>query len=144
MYIYIRSMSEAQSKIYDKLTDQSWKIDEHIIKLLLLPDCQEANHWKREIVRFVDHIDKLKGKNKYPDAKFIRKCLSTHNDMIDAILRQVSSNLHESNQRNISTDAALFAVEAYQNWLSNTLSQHGVIYYDEAYQVLDEIIAATL
>ena len=143
MYIYIRSMSEAQSRIYDKLTEISWKIDEHIVKLLLLPDCQEANRWKREIARFLDHIDKLKGKNKYPDAKFIKKCLSTHNDAIDALLYGVSGNLSETNQRLISEEDVLAALETYQNWLAVELSEHGAIRYFDAYQVLDDIVDRT-
>ena len=143
MHIYIRSMSEAQSRIYDKLTELSWKIDEHIVKLLLLPDCQDANHWKREIARFLDHVDKLKGKNKYPDAKFIKKCLSTHNDAADALLYSVSGNLSDTNQRLISEEDIHKALDTYQNWLAAELSAHGAIRYFDAYQVLDEIVDQT-
>jgi len=143
MYIYIRSMSEAQSKIYDKLTDRSWEIDEHIVKLLLLPDCREANHWKREIVRSVDRVDKLKGKNRYPDAKFIKKCLSTHNDMAADILRKIRSELRETNKRLVTSAEVLNAFEQYQDWLAGELSAHGLITYADAYEVIDEIIDRT-
>jgi len=140
MKLYIRSMSESQCRIYDKLADRSWEIDKHIVKLLLLPDCQDANHWKREIVRFVDHVNKLSGNNKWPDAKFLKKCLSTHNDAVDALLYTVSGNLKEANQRDISEEDVRIAIEAYQDWLARELSTHGAIRYDDAYAVLDEII----
>ena len=143
MYIYIRSMSEAQSKIYDKLTDASWRVDQHIVKLLLLPDCQEANHWKREIARFIDHTSKLQRTNKWPTAKFIKKCLSTHNDMVDVLLRQVSNSLKEANKRTISEEDVLRALNAYQDWLASQLSARGAIDYDDAYEVLDRIVDQT-
>lgn len=143
MYIYIRSMSEAQSKIYDRLTTLSWKMDEHIVKLLLLPDCQEANHWKREIVRFLYHMDRLKGKNKYPSAKFIKKCISTHNDTAEAMLQLVSSELKDANKRPISEEDVVYALDTYQNWLAEELSSRGIIDFDEAYAVLDRIVDQT-
>lgn len=143
MHIYIRSMSEAQSQIYSELTQKSWKVDEHIIKLLLLPDCPEANHWKREIARFIDSVDRLKGKNRFPDAKFIKKCISTHNDCIDAFLYKISGQLHEETQRQLSEDVILHALDTYQNWLASELSSHGSIRYFDAYQVLDDIIEQT-
>lgn len=143
MYFYIRAMSESQSRIYDKLTEQSWKVDEHIVKLLLLPDCQEANHWKREIASFIDHVNKIKNTNKWPDAKFLKKCLSTHNDAADALLYKVSGDLTDANQRLISEEDIVEALEAYQDWLSRELSLHGAIHYSDAYSVLDEIVDRT-
>lgn len=71
MFGYIKGMSEEQKNIARKLKDCSWEIDRHIIKLLFLPDCQESNHWKREIARFLSAVDKLKGKNKWPKSSFI-------------------------------------------------------------------------
>lgn len=144
MFIYIRSMSEAQSRIYDKLAEHSWGIDEHLIKLLLLPNCKEAEHWKREIVKFVDRVDKLKGKNRYPSAKFIKKCLSVHNDMTSDLLRKVRSELKEPNKRPVTSDEVSCVLEQYQDWLASELSAHGLIDYDSAYEVIDEIISKAI
>ena len=142
MYIYIRSMSEEQSRIYDKLTNASDKIVEHIVKLILYPDAQEYNHWKGEIFSFLWKVDKLKGKNKYPSEKFLYKALSTHTDNVEVYL-DVIKHMYKDQPRNISTELATECVDLYMSWLAVNFSSKGSVRPDDVYVKLDKIVEST-
>lgn len=142
MYIYIRSMSEAQNKIYDKLTDASDNIVEHIVKLILYPNAQEVNHWKREIFSFLWKVDKLKGKNKYPSEKFIYNALSTHTDNLGVYLDVIQDEYSDTPQ-SISVETAERCVDEYMKWVASNLSVTGGLKSKEVYAKLDSIIEST-
>lgn len=142
MYIYIRGMSEYQSKIYDKLTDAADKIVEHIVKLALFPNCiEEANHWKREIFSFLWKIDKLKGKNKYPSEKFIYNALSVHTDNIEVYMDVISNDFKEA-PSSVSVKSMTDCVDSYMHWAAHTLSATGRLQSSEIYAKLDELLTA--
>ena len=143
MKIYIRAMADSPKEIAAHLKNISWEIDEHIIKLLILPNCREANHWKREVARFLSRIDKLKSKNKWPKASFIRDNLAVHNDMIDELVYQVWNNLSEANKRYLKIGTIKQCIEVYQSWIATELSKNGAIEYVKIYDKLDEIIEST-
>ena len=140
MHIYIRAMSESQNKIYDKLTDKSDQILIHLAKLLIYPNCQYVNHWKKEIMSFLWRVDKLKGKNKYPSEKFIVKALSTHNDVLAHYISHAIDAESELQPNQISSDTFERAAKEYQHWLAKMLSQQGVIDASLIYSELDEIV----
>lgn len=143
MKIYIRAMADSPKEIATHLKNISWEIDEHIIKLLILPNCREANHWKREVARFLSRIDKLKSKNKWPKASFIRDNLAVHNDMIDELVYQVWNNLSEDNKRYLKIGTIKQCIEVYQSWIATELSKNGAIEYVKIYDKLDEIVEST-
>lgn len=142
MYIYIRSMSEAQSKVYDKLTSHSEELVKHIMKLILFP-LGPAAHWKGEIYSFVNSCPKLKGKNKLPSSKFIFNCLSVSNDILVNLMRQVLADESELSPSNISPSVLLQAAETYERWLADMLAQYGAVTRNEVYAELDSIIEST-
>ena len=137
-------MSKAQQKIYDEIEHASKQIDKHIIRLLLYPDAREQNHWMNEIISFLSDVDLLKGKNKWPNKKFILKALQTHNDVLDGYRWQVQDQEDELTARNVNPSVILQSIEKYQDWLATELSTHGVISSQDAKSVLKHIITSTL
>lgn len=140
MYIYIRSMSEAQSKIYDKLTDRSEQIDQHIIRILLFPDSRYVDHWMHEIWASLHTVDRLKGKNTWPKEKFIKKCLSTHNDILDVyteVVKDIESSLIPND---VPAVCILYSIEAYQDWIARELSINGYVTQAAVKAKLSDII----
>ena len=140
MYIYIRSMSEAQNKIYDRIASRSREINKHIIKLLLFPDCQYVDHWQHEIYAFVNDVPKLKHSNKFPKVKFLKDCLSVNNDCIDTAIWQVEDE--EFNLMPISIDADILvkAICDYQDWLASELSTKGAVAQRQVKAKLNELM----
>lgn len=127
MYIYIRSMSEAQSKIYDKITAQSREIVKHIIKLILYPDCSYIDHWQHEIYSFLNYVPKLKSSNKLPKEKFISECLKVNNDCLDNCIWQVMDEEYELDAVSVDIQLIEEVVNNYQNWLAHELATKGAV-----------------
>lgn len=44
------------SKYKDKAGDQGGNVIEHLAKILMMPNNQEVNHWKNEIVTFITSV----------------------------------------------------------------------------------------
>lgn len=140
MYIYIRSMSESQTEVYRRVSDQAVNILEHLIKVIEYPDAQEVNHWKQEIYAFLNDVKKLRGTNKLPKSKLIFKGLSVSNDMIDKFIGRVHRTNKGLRSRNLDTSVILKCVEEYQHWLADSLSKEGLVDPDDVYSKIDEII----
>ena len=144
MYIYIRSMSEAQKVVYDDIRNVGYKIVEHLIKLVLFPEAQERHHWEKEIIAMLHSVSKVKSNNKYPKYKFILDALQTRNDTIDALILYVKDEESDLTSRDISSSVIENAIVKYQEWLARELSMNGVIIPQAAYAQLEEIVDATL
>lgn len=141
---YICAMSKAQRAIYNEVEAASKQIDKHIIKLLLYPEAQEYNHWKREIVKFLQDVDLLKGRNKWPSKKLLLKALETHNDILDTYRWQVQNDERELTPRNVNPSVIKRSIETYQVWLATELSMNGAIDRYSAFDVLDQIVADSI
>ena len=139
MYIYIRAMSESQSRIYEHLTSVSRPIMQHIIRLCLFPADKNVNHWKKEIMSFLYDIDKLKGKNRWPSAKFIKTALSTHLDNLSAHINYVVDIESELTPERVDEDHIRHAIESYFSWISDQLSKQGSVRAAEIYNQLNEL-----
>lgn len=139
MYIYIRSMSEAQSKIYDKVTAAASQIDMHIIKILSFPNSPYVDHWMHEIWAFLNLVGKLKGSNKFPKAVFIKRALSVYNDMLDSIIDIAQDDESGLIPIDVSLDEVKRCVTEYQSWLASELSAHGGVKQSDVKAKLKEI-----
>ena len=139
MYIYIKSMSEAQTEIYRDIRDASDQVVLHILKILMFPDSKYVDHWMHEIWGFLFRVKKLKGKNRFPKPDFIKKAMSTSNDMIPELMSVVLDLESELEPTWVDSDVALECIEAYQNWLASELSAHGVVNQSAVKAKLKEI-----
>lgn len=138
MKIYIRSMSRPDAQIYDKLDRDSEQLDRHLIKLMLYPDAQEADHWAKEVWNFINIIDRRKQTNKYPKETFIYKAISCHNDIISNMIWQIKSDMQER-PRTLHDEYIVRKIEDYQHWLARKLSTQGAVNSREVYEALDVI-----
>ena len=93
----------------------------------MFPDSGYADHWMHEIWAFLFRVKKLKGKNKFPKIDFIKKAMSTSNDMIPELMTAVLDLEPELEPTWVDSDAALACIESYQNWLASELSAHGFV-----------------
>lgn len=139
MYIYIRAMSEAQSKIYDKISSVANQIDMHIMKILFYPDSEYVDHWMHEIWSFLSMVGKLKGSNKYPKASFIKKSLAVYNDMIDVMMELVLDEESDLAPLDVTPQEIKQCLNEYQNWLASELSAHGAVRQSDVKSKLKEI-----
>lgn len=138
MYIYIRAMSRSDAQIYDRLDRDAEQLDRHLIKLMLYPNAQEADHWAKEVWNFVNIIDKRKQTNKYPKESFIYNAISCHNDIINNMIWQIKSDRRE--RPAILHDQYIISkIEDYQHWLARKLSSQGAVSSREVYEALDII-----
>lgn len=141
MYIYIRAMSEYQKEIRRELSAKGKQVLRHLICCILYPDVTDYPHWKDEIVAFIADVDKVKGRNRWPNASFIKEAISTQNDMIDAVIKQVKLKKREYTPRQIADGEVLRGVEQYQDWLATTLSKDGIIDPYEGQDLIDRIVS---
>ena len=138
MFIYIRSMSENQTEIYRDLTSAGDQINLHILKILMFPDCKFVDHWMHEIWSFLFRVKKLKSKNKWPKEEFIRKAISTTNDMIEQLMIVVEDEESDLTPCKVDPSDALKCIENYQNWISHELSTKGVVKQSDVKTKLSE------
>ena len=149
MKFYIHAMSDAKRKIESTLRDATPKVIEHIAKLILMPDSESRNHWEKEIVTFIGKVSTLKGSNKWPTAKQIFSW--TYGVDQDLVQRPAWVRVY---MRNIARDEGCafdpsrdysiildYICYHYFTWLSEQLSQQGIIDHQEAYALLDDLLA---
>lgn len=141
MKIYIRSMSEYQSKIYDNLVSASNQVNMHLIRLLLYPDSRFVDHWMHEIWSFLYRVDKLKGINKYPKAKFIRNALAVHNDTVENYIAVVKDLESELEPADVNIEDVIKLIEQYQAWIAEQLSKQGVVLQNDVKHALKSFTA---
>ena len=133
-----------------KLQSCSPKIIEHLLYLMLSPNCTTRKHWKQEIYSFLNDVTLIKGSKKNPKAKFIYD--NTYGYRQDLIMRETYMKKFLKDvcaKENISTNLTITEVqeklnhvcEEYFTWLSNELSENLYVTQDEVYEKIDEILA---
>lgn len=71
MRLFVTEFAEKKLEIERKLSSHSEVIIEHLMKILVLPNHESVNHWKKEVFSHLHIIDNLKGSHKLPTAKQI-------------------------------------------------------------------------
>lgn len=127
MLKYIYSWARSNTDTFRKIEDASEEIVVHLIKVLLFPDVQERNHWKKEIWSFLPRISKLKSTNKFPTYKQIYKSL--WNSYEDVIFDYIPGILEDIEELPITVDrrCVYYAIQEYMKWLATELSQKGIV-----------------
>ena len=140
MYRYIVAMARSRQEIKNRLADASEEIDLHIMKLIFMSDSKDVMHWKQEIHSFLNKIDRFKGSNKAPDAKFIFDALACHNDIIDSFKILLEEDYPQVNADRVNNRYIVKALEEYQLFAADQLSRQLVLRRHDVYAVLDDII----
>lgn len=140
MFISILAMSEYQKEIRRELVSKIKLVDQHLLKCWMFPKHADCSHWKQEAYNFVNDVDKVKGKNKYPSYKFIREAFSTHEDVLYNYIYLNRNNYKDAIEQDFYSDSELVdKVIAYHDWLAYELSSRGKVTRYSVYAILDGI-----
>ena len=140
MFIYIRSMSEARSKVHDQIASVAYEMDRHIMKLMLYPDTEYVEHWEKEIAGFLNHVPKMKGSNKYPSAKFIIDAVSIYEDAIEDMLPVLKEDYSRLHAADVTLADIEHVIAQYHKWLSTALAEKGQVSQVAIINKLHELI----
>lgn len=146
-YTPILGYAMTRRDIESKLTSDSIEMRKHIIKLYLYPNHRAVNHWKGEVFDFVNNVGSLKGSHKYPKQSFIYEYL--YKEVEDVLHRQIeqvwqkceedygiSIVPHDDNHIYIIKEI----IKNYCMWLSEQLSNYGIVYPKDVYKKLDDLL----
>ena len=140
MFRYVYAMAQNDQKIFSSLSDSAIPLIRHIIKLIYFPNVQEYNHWKREVFKFLNYVDKRKANNKYPKYNFIYSALSSHNDIMDNLISTTLDEMVEE-PADVDYDTAYSIIDSYLQWISQELATSGKISNTACYEKLDELLS---
>lgn len=130
----------SRSKVAEKLDAPMMEVCLHLIKLWRYPNSENVDHWKQEVYNLFHRTYTLKSNNKYPKAKFIFDSTYVKNkdklrDWSDLIAEDYGPAQYIE-RTNYSWDTAIYN---YFDWLSNYLSEHGVVLQNTLYAKLKEL-----
>lgn len=132
-------MAAENKMIRDRLESNTPQIIEHIIKLCLYPKNESTNHWNREIWAAIHFVQKQKRTNKFPSSKFIYEATwGTDGDMLDQFLQLVLSEYGDPKSA-LQVNIEHTCIE-YFKWLSNNLSENGLVTNQQVTDKLDELL----
>lgn len=139
MYLYVRGFADTRSQIKSDLRGVTKVVMNHLIKVWLYPDVQEQNHWKKEIAQALNDVPKVKGKNKYPDYRFlIQNTWNVYEDSLDDRVDVIISSMRED-PIPFDFEDLYRAMSDYFNWICFKLSEKGIVRYSDIYETLEEL-----
>ena len=98
----------------------------HLTKLVMFPNAQEVNHWRKEVSDLLNTVDKMKQNKKFPSKQFILDNTweiknDTLNERMEALLKEYDYSTDATH------DDIYNKLEAYFDWLSEELSTKGIV-----------------
>lgn len=139
MYLYVRSFADTRSQIKSYLRGATKVVMNHLIKVWLYPEVQEQNHWKKEIAQALNDIPKVKGKNKYPDYRFlIQNTWNVYEDSLEDRVDVIISSMKED-PTPFDFENIYRAMSDYFDWICFRLSEKGIVRYSDIYDEIEEI-----
>lgn len=150
--LVIKEFADSKKEIERELKSKSYNVIEHLLKLYLMPNNINRNHWKQEIATFLNFVNKFSHNNKYPTEKQLLnwtyyKWQAEINDTY--FMKSWITDLEEDYadlDKNANYDLNKIIKEfdsicdIYFNWLCKELNRLGRINRNEIYKKLDEII----
>lgn len=149
MKLRIFEMAEERSQIHRRLADKTPNIIEHLLYILLAPDSDCRDHWKKEIYSFLHDIELLKGSNRPPKASFIYdSTYGVRQDRVQSEKYMTKFVKDVCSKENIKTKKTLGQIMTelddvcmkYFTWLSETLNKNEYASYEDVYNKIDELI----
>ena len=126
MGLSIFARREQRRDMQRELSKKGKQVTRYIIRLMLYPDSPQCKQWKKDIIGFINDIDKVEGRDEWPSANFIKQCISDENDRIEFLVDQVKF-IEGLMPLDISTSYILEGVEKYQDWISKELATKGIV-----------------
>lgn len=129
MKIYIKCMGKSRKDIIEDLDSKSVPLVEHLIKIILYQHRGNFAHWIDEVFGFIPRVDKLKGKNRFPDAKTIYHAMWDMNELnLDRTVKYVERICKDYEPYPIDILDIQDFVASYLKSLSKELSEYGRVY----------------
>lgn len=142
MKIYIRCMGKSRKDIIEDLDSKSIPLIEHLIKIILYQRRGNLTHWIDEVFGFIPRVDKLKGKNKFPDAKTIYHAMWDMNQLnLDRTVKYVERICKDYEPYTISIQDIESFVTSYLKWLAIELSEYGRVYPSDCEDVIRDLLS---
>lgn len=122
---------------------------EHITYLVLFPGSVYTDHWMHEIYSFYSRISKVKTNNKFPTKQQIYSW--TYDKVQDVVndrtymIRMIQNCCYDEKYKNIyDVDSVIPVLDSicteYFDWISEQLSQYGIVVQEDAKYKLAELI----
>ena len=139
MYLYVRGFADSRSQIKSDLRGATKVVMNHLIEIWLYPNVQEQNHWKKEVAQSLNDVPKTKGRNKFPDYRFLIQ--NTWNVYEDALSNRVEVIISSMRADPIPFDFEdlYVAMSEYFDWICLRLSEKGIIKYSDIYETIEDL-----
>lgn len=138
--IKIQEFAYSLSKAEKEITSSSQESFFHIIKLLIFNSPENYNHWRKEVWSNFHDVPLLKGKNRYPEANFIYKCIWRRNgDRIPDIIKYLKKSEAGLPLKDYDISHIESVLSKYFKWLSKKLEEDGLVASTEIYAELDKL-----
>ena len=135
----ILAFSRSTKDTYEKIKDQAENTTEHLIKIFLWPNVQEANHWKREVYASLHRAPKLKTNNKFPKYDALMYCTwDTTEDVIYEWSQGIVDGMAET-PIEFEYSSLRSAIHSYYDWLCRNLSSTGLVTPAGVYSKIEEL-----
>ena len=145
----ITEFADSKKEIERVLSSSTNNIIKHLFKLYCMPDSVNRKHWITEVANFLDSVKKLSGKNKFPNSNQIYewtydkwedlitdvRCIS---GMIETI--EFEYNIVIDKDYNFISNEFNDICKNYFMWISNELSQKGIIGHRTIYYKINELL----
>ena len=150
--MFIDEYAKQQNAIESTIQNKTEVIVEHIFKLMLMPNHNSYNHWKREIANQFNEVRKLKGSNKLPKKEQIFEWsyedISDQLTDVNFVQNRIDNIIYDYGENSVVYDYDLESFIAnlnnicynYFNWLSDELSKTGYVANSSIYRKLDKLI----
>ena len=133
-------MASHLNDIKHDLSIQSAPVFHHLVKYFYIEDCELRDHWTHEIYSFLNDVDLVKGKNKFPKYDFIMK--NTYDVHADSILLKKPHILQSYRKnhiiKNIEDDKFMAFCKEYFERISYLLSMYGFVNEETIKLILED------
>ena len=141
----LNELSMSKTDVYNALFSIRNKVNTHLIYCYLFSSSREYNHWKKEIASFIPQLTKLKGTNKYPNEKQLKRWVI--NDTIELIETKIENIIKNACQEEnvdipnwYNKDKVTNYMIEFWNWLAKYIADGKDINYNDIYYIIDELI----
>lgn len=137
------------SDMQSQLSSMPTKLITHLMKIYLMPNHTNRNHWKDEIYTFINNVSKLKGTHEYPTPKqiydWIYKTMQdcfTDSAWFDVFITNMcdSYNIQLRGPSIKYLDDFDTICESYFKWLANILGIVGIVKRSAVFAQIDKLI----
>ena len=125
------------------LSGISGNLTEHLIKLYLFTNDTKnpwrKSDWRKEVWNLLHIVPKLKSSKKFPSSRIIRDIIGAYDDMTTELSNLIIEEYPDLEPCRTDSDELAAIVNNYLDWISDVLSNKGVVSSSEVYAKLDEL-----